>query len=117
MEMLANQKRETTTPDGLEDNSPEQCAGSSNSIRHTSEYAIAVGIRGCRRFSGDYQVGGLGETTSYKSGRVVFFHSILVPSFSPPVCFQENDAEFFGGMGEKGCGSINGRQNEMVENG
>ena len=106
MEMLANQKREPTTSGGPEDNSPEHSAGSSDSIRHTSECAIAFGIRGCRRSSDDRQVGGLGETTSYRSGRVAFFHDIFVPSFFPPVCLEENDAEYLGGMGEKGCGSI-----------
>ena len=92
VEMLVNQKREPTTPDGHEDNSLGQGAGSSNSTRHTSGYATAVGIRECRKSSAGHQVWDLGETTSYRSGRVALFQNAFVPSSSPEIYIKENDA-------------------------
>ena len=92
VEMMVNEKQGPTTPGDLEDNSHEHRIGSSDSTRHTSGYAIAVDIRECRRSSAGHQVGGLGETTSCRSGRVALFQNVFVPWSSPSICFQENDA-------------------------
>ena len=98
VEMLVNQKRGPTTPDGHEYNSLGQGAGSSDSTRHTSGYAIAVGIRECRKSSAGHRHGDLGETTSCRSGRVALLQNVFVPSSSPSIYFRENDARFLNGM-------------------
>jgi hypothetical protein len=94
MVMMVNQQRGSTTPDALGDSYPEYRIGSSDSNRSTYGYAIAVGIQEHRKSSAGRQVEGLAETTSCRSGRVAFLHDVFVPSSSPLVCFQENDARF-----------------------
>ena len=94
VEMKVDEKWGPTTLGDLEDNSHEHRIGSSDSTRHTSGYAIAVDIRECRRSSAGHQVGDLGKTTSFRSGRVALFQNVFVPSSSPQFAFRRTMHDF-----------------------